>query len=221
MFDRIVTKKLPAITSKQNIADPVSSISATGQLNIGTVATPGVLLHELGHHLEHNLSPEDFGTLHNYLRQESRTEKFRKVGHGGMLKREKTDDGYNVPLPESEGDTESASLLRLAGKGLQYNVTGSGTAEKDIDRFVISHSDSEKSSYATMMYSSHDTEYLSTTIHYFSDPQKLANLIDKNPLRVALFLFLANPKEYNLVKGEFGKKTDTDLDNLIHRVKKE
>jgi hypothetical protein len=216
MFDKLVARRLPKISVNKNKIDPISAMGSEGELYLGTVNTPGVILHELGHHLEHNLDPEEFATLHAFLASQSSTPTLRKVGYEGLLGREQKEEGYNVPLPESQN--HSNSLIRLAAHGIKSKM-GNEQSDEAIDQFMIAHGNSEKYSYATMVYpSTQDTEYLSTTIHYFSSPKMLSNLVKTNPLRLALFFYLANKPQYESISEAFNKKTHLNLDKLIHTV---
>jgi hypothetical protein len=232
MFDSLVARNLSPLSIHKNKIDPISAMGQEGELYIGTVNTPGVLLHEMGHHLEHNLSPEKFATLHKFLAfqnkmttakkapwdlQDPLPEKvLKKVGYENLLKREQKDTGYNINMPESQEHSES--LLNLVGHGI-LNKFGNKKSESAIDEFIIAHGNSQKSSYATMIYpSTNDTEYLSTTIHYFSNPKMLTHLVKTNPLRLALFFYLANKPQYLLIKNAVAKEMHLNLDDLIHIV---
>lgn len=230
-FNAIVDKDgLPDIDSIERLKlEPASSISRklnpfsskmTSALNVGSVAPTDVIVHEYGHHLEHNLSPEEFATLHNFLRERSLSDKKRRVGMEHLVNKKQMDEGYDTDTPNPIADQQSSiPLTKLVFDGMRYGLFGSSAGERGINRFVQTQSHTERSSYATKIYDDGSTEFLSTTIHLLADAQTAQALIDKDPLRFCLFLYLGNRKIYNDVKNELSKKhEDLNLDDLIHAL---
>ncbi|ASZ10859.1 DUF4157 domain-containing protein [Chitinophaga pendula] len=225
MFNKLVTTKVTNVGVKRNKLDPVSAMGMNakeeggrldGILHVGTVATRGVLLHELGHHLENNLSPLDFASLHNFLRARSKGDNLRKVGQGSLVGRENNETGYDTENPEL-GITPSKSLLKMAALSVP-NAFGNEAAGNAINHFVMANSSTDESSYHSLSDRRGGTEFLSTTIHFFSTPETALKLVENDPFRVALFIMTANKAVYEEVRSKFDKKTDQHLDELIHRI---
>ncbi|WP_211101447.1 DUF4157 domain-containing protein [Niveispirillum sp. SYP-B3756] len=231
-FNALVQRPgLPDVGGVEQGSSSISYMSDDGNLTIGWGATTGVLVHELGHHLENNLPPVEFGTLHNFLRARSKDTRMRRVGKEYMMNKEQPDRGYDTTTPPVDVGGH-LSLTRLAVDGLSAR-TGIGNGPHRIDRFVQQMSHDPRSSYATKVYDdTYHTEFLATTIHLMANPETAATLIEADPLRVCLFLYFANRPAYNQVKNALqkpGKKAQKkrgkkapqkpiNLDNLIHRL---
>lgn len=225
MFNKLVSTPVTSVGINKNKIDPVSAMGVEaslipqkmpGQLHVGTVATRGILLHELGHHLENNLSYLDFATLHNFLRARSKGNTMRKVGYQPLLGRESSEIGYNTENPDLQMPG-SPSLLKT-GMAAIPNTWGNEAAGNVINRFVMDNSSTDQTSYHSLSDRSGGTEFLSTTIHFFSDPTAAFNLVRKDPFRVAFFIMMANKPVYEEIKAAFTQKTRIDLDTLLHKI---
>lgn len=211
-------KELPQISNVETgYRDPVSYMSDSGKLTVGWGSPSDTIVHEFGHHLENNLEPSEFGTLHNFLRARSKSGKFRKVGYGSLLNKELKQEGYDTETPNPDVGGHS-SITRLGVDMLRMGV-GMKSGEESIDRFVQQNAHTSESSYATQVYegTGFRTEFLATTIHYLANPKNALALIDADPLRACLFLYFAQRGAYEQVKSAVEKK-GIDLDKLIHRL---
>ena len=74
LFNRITAPavNLPSISIESN-RHPHAAMDHFGTLHLGWAAARSTILHELGHHLENNLGPAQFVTLHNFLAARTRT----------------------------------------------------------------------------------------------------------------------------------------------------
>ncbi|HYE52572.1 MAG TPA: hypothetical protein VEB20_23455, partial [Azospirillaceae bacterium] len=204
----------------QGLTDPVSYMGHTGDLTVGWGSPADVIVHEFGHHLENNLEPSEFGTLHNFLTARSKNSKLREVGYGHLLNKEPSGEGYDTTTPEPQVGGHS-SLTRLGTDLVSWKL-GLGQGERNIDRFIQQNAHTPESSYATQVddeQSGFKTEFLSTTIHFMADPENADRLIAADPLRVCLFLYTANRQAYNAVSLALqALPQPVDLDRLIHRL---
>ncbi|MBS0473218.1 MAG: hypothetical protein JSR60_19265 [Proteobacteria bacterium] len=224
VFNRLVSRRyrLPNITAKRgSYLNPVSSMSDDGTMTEGFAATRDTMVHEMGHHLENNLSPLEFGTLHNFMQARSGGWNFRNVGWGYVNNKRDSDVGYDTNTPNPVPG-ESMPLTRL-GVSLIGHGLGLEAGEAGIDRFLDTHSHTQKGSYATKVYdpaTAARTEFLSTTIHLMARGDSAQKLIQADPLRVCVFLHVAQPGVYEQVRKTLSKSIPpVDLDSLISRVK--
>lgn len=219
IFDSIVSKRLPAIKTVKRKWTPESAQGHEDDLHVGWGSPTGAILHEFGHHLEHYLTPVEIASVHNFLRARSKGTTLTSVGMEPVYGGTQSDKGYDIEHPDLDlGGYKS--LWGLTANVGRY-LLGSDEGAKGIDRFIMGQSDTTEHSYSTKIYRNKlDTEYLSTTIHFFNDPETAAELVAKDPLRVAMFLSVANPTAYQRIRSTFAKKADQapDLDSLIHRM---
>ncbi|MDE1150355.1 MAG: DUF4157 domain-containing protein [Azospirillaceae bacterium] len=223
-FNALVSRPaaLPPIdVRKGKISDPISYMSDTGRLSIGWGSSTDTLVHEMGHHLENNLEPTEFGSMHSFLLARSSSNTYRKVGYNHLSNSVPTAEGYDadVPVPDvGLGLRRHAPLTSLGADflGMQLRIPG---AEQGVDKFVQHHAHTQESSYATQVYDGgdHRTEFLATTIHLMAAPASARALINADPLRVALFLSLAQPQAYGRVHQTL-QLQGLDLDQLIHKL---
>lgn len=226
MFDALVARKLPPVSSIARGLTPESAMGHEGDLYLGWGSPRGAVLHEFGHHLEHNLLPHEIASLHNFLRARSKSGAFRRVGPERALGLPQGSTGYDIEAPTLNVGRRPTAL-GLVGNVARF-LAGSRAGGEGIDRYVMASSDRPDVSYSTKVYGSSkmffgtvgglDTEYLSTTIHFFSDPQAADELVQKDPMRVALFLSLANPAQFSAVARAFYGETGVNLNRLIHRI---
>lgn len=216
-FNALVQRPgLPPVGGVKRGFSPISYMGDDGTLSIGWGATTGVTVHELGHHLENNLPPVEFGTLHNFLRARSRNQQMRRVGKEYMLNKEQPGVGYDTTTPPVDVGGH-LSLTRLAVDGLSAG-TGIGNGPQRIDRFLQQMSHDPRSSYATKVYEgSYHTEFLATTIHLMANKETAAKLIEADPLRVCLFLYFANQTAYDDVRNALVEE-GINLNALIHTL---
>jgi hypothetical protein len=219
MFNRLVGRKVTDLPAARRTSGPGSGIMRDTGMQLGWASPAGAALHELGHHLEYNLEPSEFASLHNFMRARSKDERRRYVGYQGLAHGLQIDTGYNMTFP-NYGITPP-SVKKLLGSGLEYGKSKSPEAAVDIDRFIVAQGNKPETSYASEVYeTSYDTEFLSTTIHFFADPQLAQQLVRHDPFRACLFLSLANPKVYERVRAQLtiDAPQAPDLNKLIHKV---
>lgn len=220
---------------------------ASGRMDYGAAAGPSQVVHEMGHHLENNLSVRDFAVLHNFLRARTRPRNGGETnaGHGvlGMDLVGTYGKGYDAELPPmvfqnyvSRNILKSWHSLGLFGV---YNLGNWGLSgiwrlfgarergQQFIDDFFLQDSNSESTSYATMTRdTAGNTEFVSTTAELLATARGAAELIRTDPLRATLFVYLSNKPLYAAVKGEFRNvfraqnpgQNPPSLDDLIHIV---
>lgn len=239
MFNRIVDKNVPAINAIERNYTPESSIG-NGILNLGWGTPKGVVLHEFGHHLEDNLSPEDFGTVHNFLRARSVPDhagqvRERPTGYSSLLGKAPTGRGYHINMPGVEQPQTSQgnfrSILGLIGNGIRWygghylpRLMDSNAGARGIEGFFAGHANNQQVGYSSMVYQEqHATEYLSTSIELLANPDTARQAIQNDPLRVCLLLYTANRNVYDAVRNRLLLPTNSgnpgfDLNNLIHKL---
>lgn len=222
LFNNLVSRKVSPLPAAKRVLSPISGIHRESGLELGSASPVGAALHELGHHLEYNLEPSEFATLHNFLRARSASDRRRYVGYQALLGGQQRETGYDIALPDL--DIAPSSLTGLIGSSFGYRTKTGRAREQaaaDIDRFIVGHANRPETSYASEIYETHyDTEFLSTTIHFFGDPGLASKLVRGDPLRVCLFLSFANPEAYERVRTSFAQRVSDapDLNRLIHKV---
>jgi hypothetical protein len=242
------------------------------RLYLGWAAARGTILHEFGHHLENNLGPADFVTLHNFL-----TARTQVTPGGDGMRRDvgyffEHHPGYQIDMPEINvgglagretpqslwqqithaitapyhwakqvaGRAYHATPLRylgLIGCGLKQQLgrlVGLITGRREprnwgasgVENFFVHNANNQQLSYSTAVHNfgtgdcTGSTEYLSTTVEFLNRPDHVRELVRVDPLRVALFLYLANRSQYELVRNEFNIYNPIlHLDELIHAVR--
>ena len=219
-FNKLVTRKLPAVAKIKRKLGPESAIGHEGDLHLGWASPRGAVLHELGHHLEQNLSPEEIATIHNFLRARARSANLRRVGYERLINKRQAETGYDIEGPDISGGGYR-SLWGVTANTLLY-LGGSEEGGRGIERFILGQGASPEISYGSQVYPQGlDTEYIATTIQFFGEPETAIELITKDPLRVSLFLYLAQPRQYEAVRKAFGSETGKDLNDLIHTLTSE
>jgi hypothetical protein len=219
LFNNLVSRKVTPLPSVTRSLFPESGIHRESGLKLGSASPAGAALHELGHHLEYNLAPSEFATLHNFLRARSASEQRRYVGYEAVLGGRQSETGYDIGFPDL--GIAPLSLTGLIGSGLGYRKKKGRQAAANIDRFIVGYGNRPESSYASQISeTSYDTEFLSTTIHFFGDPGLASKLVRADPLRVCLFLSFANPEVYERVRKAFAHDAPDapNLNRLIHKV---
>lgn len=223
MFNRLVGRKVTDLPAAKRVRSPGSGIMRETGMQLGWASPAGAALHELGHHLEYGLEPSEFASLHNFMRARSKSERRRYVGYQGLAGGLQTETGYDMAYPDL-GITPSPPLTNMIGSSLKYPFSQNAEHDKagsDIDRFIVGQGNKPETSYASQVYeTSYDTEFLSTTIHFFADPELALKLVRNDPLRACLFLSLANPKVYERVRKHLAIDAPQapDLNKLIHKV---
>jgi hypothetical protein len=222
LFNNLVSRKVSPLPGAKRVLSPISGIHRESGLQLGSASPVGAALHELGHHLEYNLEPSEFATLHNFLRARSASDRRRYVGYQALLGGQQSETGYDIDLPDL--GIARSSLTGLIGSSVGYRTSTGHAREQaaaNIDRFIVGHANRPETSYASEVYETHyDTEFLSTTIHFFGDPGLASKLVRADPLRVCLFLSFANPEAYERVRKAFALHSPDapDLNRLIHKV---
>ena len=222
-FNKLVARDVTPLPSAKRTISPESGIHRERGLQLGWASPEGAALHELGHHLEYNLRPSEFATLHNFLRARSASDRRRRVGYEAGFGGVQAETGYNIDLPNL-GIGKVPSRTGFFGSAIGYPLSTGRAHEQmgsNIDRFIVAEANKPEGSYASQIYPiSHDTEFLSTTIHFFTDPELALRLVRGDPLRVCLFLSFANPDVYEQVRQQFAivAPEAPDLNRLIHKV---
>lgn len=267
--------QLPPV-AVNHIWGPHAAMGAAGQMDLGWAAARGNILHEFGHHLENNLGPSDFVTLHNFLTARTRVPA-GGMGPGPMAGMRDAGyffehhPGYDIDMPQINAGglagrrtprrwwqhienfvtTPFTALSQGVGRAwhatpLRYlGLIGSGLKQQlgrllsvisrrrelrnwggnGVENFFVYNANNTQLSYSTANHNFNtawyngSTEYLSTTVEFFNRPSHARELVRVDPLRVALFLYLANRPQYNLVRAAFNANPGVpDLNNLIHTV---
>ncbi len=240
-FDNIVTTPVPQIaTESVSKIDPVSYMDYDSTITHGTGATEGILLHEMGHHLENNLDPADFATLHNFLRARAVDDgtgapRMKGVGYKRLGGSESSAEGYDTtPIDYNVRDMDGIGMkthLTKLGikKSLGFTEAIRTAAKREIEDSMLSWGNSNDVSYYTQSNSGNNaTEFLSTSIEFFAKGTTVDRMIAADPLRVALLLYLANRAEYVLIRDALQARlglpnpplagVNYALDNFIHKV---
>ncbi len=240
-FENIVTTPVPPIaTENVSKVDPVSYMDHGTSITRGTGATEGVLLHEMGHHLENNLDPAEFATIHNFIRARSEDDgqgapRMKGVGYGKLSGGKTAGQGYDtLPMDYNIKDMNGlgfkSHLAKLGiKKSFKWNSDATKTsAKREIEDSMLSWGNSNDVSYYTQSDDgSFATEFLSTSIEFFAKGTTVQQMIAADPLRVALLLFVANRPQYILIRDALQAKfylpipapgMNYMLDNLIHKV---
>ncbi|MBK8256264.1 MAG: hypothetical protein IPK82_26805 [Polyangiaceae bacterium] len=218
-FNKLVDHPLPQVGQVRtgSVTDPISYMSDTGNLTVGWGSPKNVLVHEMGHHLENNLSPMEFASMHNFLLARSHNNQFRTVGGKLIVNQEHSGEGYNTdtPNPDVQG---SQSLTQLGVNMLKWRV-GMESGEEGIDRSIQQTAHTPEASYVTKVYEggAFRTEFLATTIHLLSRRDTADTLVQADPLRVAMFLSVAQPAAYQQVRLAMAAQGQ-NLDALIHKL---
>lgn len=192
-------------------------------------------VHELGHHLEANLGTEDMVRLYRGLYARTFPAPVSPPPH-----RETMEWGAPHAVIAEPGIRQvgkNAPSNRFYGLNLFLPPTGitpgpggtltapGGTAEAALEN------ESDQQSYLSQKYcypgtvstytdtagaftpsSTYSTEFLSTTSEMMTRPRNARLLVETDPLRVALFLKIANPRIYAEVQKQFAG----NLDALLH-----
>lgn len=250
VFNRITNVPLPNIT-ENFIKAPNASMNGNGVMNIGWAVTRGNLLHELGHHLENSLSPLAFATLHSFLRARTLPQSMQRQNPGirnvGYFF--ENGNGYDILNPQINAGilfryTQQTPLryIGMVARDIIFQVgrfisflSGNRTCQnllsRPIDNFFVHNANNYQISYNTLLHTSGNgsTEYLSTTVEIFNHPGHLLEMINRDPLRITLFLYLANRQVYDIVSRDFRIRLKNQprprvlgyvkLEKLIHVVK--
>lgn len=196
-----------------------SSSYGNGELVLGTSSSKSQVTHEMGHNLEDNLAVNDFATVHNFLRARTRAVNNgdRNVGYGGLSQ----GTGYNAVLPHVDFSHPINQFVDRHPSIIQPYLL-MNPSQRLVDDYFLHNSNNEDKSYATMNYgggSDFSTEFTSTTAEMFSREDSLQKLINADPLRVALFLYVSNKELYNQIKDMLGHEHEhVNLDELIHAI---
>jgi hypothetical protein len=266
------------------IEAPHAAMDNNGQLDLGWAAARGNIVHEFGHHLENNLGPADFTTLHNFLTARTQLPlggaaampalpphmmgmrhdagyffehhpgyqiDMPEINAGGMKGRrvpqtllERVGHTLGTPynyLKEKVGRVYHATPLRyfgLIGSGVKQQfgrllskVTGRREPRNwgghGVENFFVHNANNQQLSYSTANHGfgtpwyTGSTEYLSTTTEFINRPSHFRELVKVDPLRVALFLYLANRPQYLAIRAAYvaaNPPPAPDLNDLIHVV---
>lgn len=205
----------------------INGINAVGgEMNVGIGCGFTQVSHELGHHLENNLNLLDFSTIHNFLRGRTRNN-----GNGGerktgqALREINRHDGYDAVLPEMNFmNPLSRFLFDRSNVISSYLYNGFNILnQNNIRDYFYQTQGSRNVSYATTMYGQdYGTEFISTTVELLVDSVGRERLINTDPLRVVLFLYVANRPAYVNLRQQMQQINVqdgiNDLNELIHIV---
>lgn len=239
-FNKLIDKPLPdvQIENKRVLEDifPFGGdcithiLKKNGVESYGWFTSPSQVVHEHGHHLENNLTTNDFANLHNFLR--GRTDPHfptRQTGWG--LTGEKS-IGYNAKLPLMDipwFPTQSFRSMNSKARfyaccafnticsmilGSAGHLTGccspntsenmQDRAQQCINNFFLQESNSESTSYATQYHQDNfSTEFVSTTAEFLATERGAMELIDKDPTRAAMFFYLGNKSLFKKIDETF------------------
>jgi len=220
---------LPIVDIGDNIdfggsTDSLHDINGRGVQDYGLFAGPSQVMHEQGHHIENYLGVNDFVNLHYYLyRYTNPNAPDRRSGWNQILGSERDTaiggPGYNIHLPEMEFQNIISRNLPSGNDLIRYWLFNAGNAalyeifslfgaqergQQFIDDFFLQESNSNSTSYATL-YDPHtyETEFMSTTAELLSTVRGAQEVIDKDPTRVVLFIYLTNRPLYQIIDQDF------------------
>jgi|GEM_PF-5222256 len=271
----------------------INQPAINARMDLGWAAARGNILHEFGHHLENNLSPADFATLHNFLTARVHipapvvgVPPAPFVGPMAGMRPEagyffEHHPGYNIDMPQinaggvaarpvpqgwwqrvkhraaavkqSVTRAYHATWLRYVGLGVSGIKQQIGKlvsvmsmrreprtwGGEGVENFFVYNANNQHMSYSTAVHrfntitgeNEGTTEYLSTTVEFFNRPSHTRELVSVDPLRVALFLYMANRPQYLLVRAAFAglpalpvppgggaAPVRPDLNDLIHTI---
>ncbi len=230
-------------TAFGGVTAPRHNIFGRGLQWYGLGAGPSQVMHEQGHHLENYLGVNDFANLHNYLyRHSDPTQPNRESGWnrlaGFKLNTPTGGPGYNIKFPEmhfqnviSRNLHSGNGLIRFglfnAGNALLYEAASlfgqPGRGQQFIDDFYLEESNSNSTGYASHYKSiGYGTEFLSTTAELLSTVRGAQAVINSDPTRVAMFLYLANRPLYQQVDQLFQQSPNNPLgitlDQFLHII---
>ncbi|UXH76422.1 hypothetical protein [Roseateles amylovorans] len=282
LFNRLTALPAPlppvAVTPTTLLQNPGAAMG-NGNLDIGPAAARGNLVHEFGHHLEDNLAPADFLTVHNFLSARTRPPPGGPgVAMPGMVGMRDAGyvfehhPGYDIEMPEMNAGglngrapangrfqqvMKALATPFVAGGQMLYRalqatplrylgLLGSGLTQQagrlvsavtgrreprnwgghGVEDFFAFNANNPQLSYSSVVHRfggpgyTGTTEYLSTTVEFFNRPSHARELVNQDPLRAALFLYLGNRPQYLLVRAAFNlANAPTDLDDLIHAIR--
>lgn len=169
--------------------------------------TRRTFVHEQFHHLEHYLGVEELANMYRFLYARTSNRVSYDGSGGPALSRGVRRHGANMfmlnmyrpalqpqlpPAPDI-GDRQTAEKYAGGYQGVDgiYTRSAAGTPQVHPEH--------------------HSTEFLSTTAEMLSSSGLAARLIQTDPMRVALFLKLANPLVYRLVAAHFDARYNPAL----------
>lgn len=217
------------------------NLARHGKQLYGLGAGPSQVMHEQGHHLENYLGVNDFANLHNYLyRRSDPVRPERESGWdrlaGIQMNVPTGGPGYNVKFPEmhfqniiSRNLPSGNGLIRFAlfnaGNALLYEAASlfgqNDRGQQFIDDFFLEESNSNSTGYASHYKSGeYGTEFLSTTAELLSTLRGAQTVINSDPTRVALFIYMANRPLYLQIAQLFQQSPNNlqgiTLDDFLH-----
>lgn len=182
-------------------SDSIQPIRGTQRYGLGV--GPSQVVHENFHLVENNLLVDDFANLHRFLRM--RTDDSVPDRPAGWGSAPTGGTGYNAELPpmafqnaisRSMHSYHSMFLFGLhnAGNAVLSLLTPDPRGQQYIDDFFLQESNSETTNYATLYREDggYATEFLSTTGELFSTERGVTELINSDPTRAAMFIYLTN-----------------------------
>lgn len=220
-------------------------INRTGEQDYGLFAGPSQVMHEQGHHIENYLGVNDFVNLHYYLYRHTNptpNAQDRRSGWNKLFGFEKNimtgGPGYNIHLPEMKfqniisrnlpsGNDLMLYWLFNAGNAALYEILSLfGAQERGqqfIDDFFLQESNSNSTSYASLYDpETYETEFMSTTAELLSTARGAQEVINNDPTRVVLFIYLTNRPLYQQINGDFQQaqqnQNPIDLDAFMHII---
>ncbi len=239
-FNKLIDKPLPDIeTENKHVLEDIFPFGGDCSTNIlkrkgsesyGWFTSSSQVVHEHGHHLENNLTTNDFANLHTFLRV--RTDPDSPTRQTGWGLTGKKDVGYNAKLPLMDipwfptqffksmnsktrfyvccaFNAISSMILRSVGYLAGYcspelREEIQGWAQQFINNFFLQESNSESTSYATQYHpDNYSTEFVSTTAELLATERGAMELIDKDPTRAAMFFYLSNKSLFQKIDEKF------------------
>lgn len=220
---------------------PPSAVNPNGAMYFGYAVGPSQAAHEAGHHLENHLGVSDLVTMHNFLR--ARTDPNAPQGQRGagwgLFGRDPMGTygpGYAAELPPMVFQNDVSRFMSSGNGLLRFGLFNGGNwalsgisrmaghperGQRFVDDFFLQESNSEATSYATMLHGA-GSEFLSTTAELLSTERGARELIRTDPLRAAMFVRIGNRRLYgglnHLFQAAQAGGPPVNLDDLLHVV---
>lgn len=138
------------------------------------------ITHEAGHKLETEMGVEDFAHVHRFMRARAKADAAPREG----------EYTYNTYMPV----TGPLGTVSARQNNLPWNY-----ASKVYGVDPVTGKGKEEDNY--------DTEFISTGLALFSQPEEARSLIENDPQRAAFLLYLANKPVFAQIKAAYGNKT--------------
>lgn len=223
--------------------DSLHDITRAGAQDYGLFAGPSQVMHEQGHYIENYLGVNDFANLHYYLYRhtnpapnvQDRRSGWNKI-FGFEMDTITGGTGYNIRLPEMEFQNIISRNLPSGNDLIRYWLFNAGNAalyglfslfgaqergQQFIDDFFLQESNSNSTSYASLYDpETYETEFMSTTAELLSTVRGAQEVINKDPTRVVLFIYLTNRPLYQQIDMAFqqAQQNPINLDAFMNII---